>query len=106
MDKLSVFVIVAWVIFSVSLSYNSTIGSFLENTLLSKCPSVKLLFMMPKKRSFFLSSSRSPGARFFRPLPIPDEVIPCIFAVSFAALPIPEDPLPILVEEKAHLLPF
>ena len=48
--------------------------------------------------------------RFFRPLPIPDEVILCIFAVSFAALPIPEDPLPILqkklVEEKAHLIPF
>ena len=41
------------------------------------------------------------GARFFRPQPIPDKVIPCIFAVSFAALPIPEDPLPIL-EEKAH----
>ena len=38
------------------------------------------------------------GVRFFRRLPIPDEVIPYIFAVSFTALPIAEDSLLILVE--------
>ena len=60
----------------------------------------------PGRIRFVPKSRTRSGARFFRPLPIPDEVIPRIFAVSFEALPIPEDPLPILEEQKAHLLPF